>query len=152
MHNKKCSTFVSIVAIVMIIVLTVPLNANATTIEPVHPRASAYLNAYSAYVYPAGSGRIEVYFFVSGTEYMDEIGTLRISLYESKDNNTWTWVKTYSNENHSSMLGYNKKSHNSSVTYQGIGGRYYKAYIGVWAGKDGAGDTRYFWTSAKQAI
>ena len=152
MRNKKYSTLVSIVAIVMVFVLTVPLSTNAATIEPAQPRASAYLRSYSAYVYPAGSGRIEVYFSVNGTGYMDEIGALQVSIYESKDNSTWTWVKSYSNENYSSMLEYDDYYHGSYVSYQGIGGRYYKAYVCVWAGKDGAGDTRYFWTSARQAI
>lgn len=152
MHNKKYSTLVSIVAIVMVFVLTVPLSTHAATIETAQPRASAYLSSYSAYVYPAGSGRIEVYFSIKGTDYMDEIGTIRISLYESTDNNTWTWVKAYSNGNYSSMLGYDDFYHGGHVSYQGIGGRYYKAYVCVYAGKNGAGDTRYFWTSARQAI
>lgn len=152
MRNRKYSSLITIVAIVMVIVLTVPLSTNAATTETVQPRASAYLSSYSAYVYPAGSGRIEVYFSVNGTNYMDEIGALRISIYESKDNNTWTWVKTHTPDVTSGMLKYNHYCHGSHVAYQGIGGRYYKAYIGVWAGKNGAGDTRYFWTSAKQAI
>ena len=150
MYHKTRSVIIRFVAIVLIAAMIVP--ASAATVEPVQPRASYYLDSYSAYIYPAGSGRVEIYFSVNGTHYMDEIGNLRISLYESRDNSTWTWVKSYSNENHSNMLAYNDFYHGSYVSYQGIGGRYYKAYICVWAGKDGGGDTRYFWTSARQAI
>ena len=152
MYKKRHSAMLRIVAMVMVIVLTVPMNASAAVSETVQPYASYYLNSYSAYVYPAGSGRIQVYFSVKGVGYMDEIGTLQIALYESKDKTTWTWLKTYTHNNYSSMLGYDDYYHGGYVSYQGIGGRYYKAYVCVWAGKDGDGDTRYFWTSAQQAI
>ncbi|MBQ8833667.1 MAG: hypothetical protein IJ001_01915 [Oscillospiraceae bacterium] len=35
--------------------------------------------------------------------------------------------------------------------YNGKAGYWYKAYVCIWAGREGDGDTRYFWTSAKQA-
>lgn len=152
MYNKKYWAMVRIVAMIMIIVLSVPMSANAAAVETVQPRASYYLNSYSAYVYPAGSGRIEVYFSVKGTDYMDEIGTLRIGIYESTNNSTWTWVKTYTHSEYSNLLAYDDFYHGSHVSYQGVAGRYYKAYICAWAGKNGSGDTRYFWTSARQAI
>lgn len=150
MYHRTRSVIIRFVAIVLIAAMVVP--ASAAAVEPVQPRASAYLSSYNAYVYPAGSGRVQVCFHVRGTNYMDELGTLRISLYESKDNSTWTWVKAYSNLNYSNMLGYDDYYHEGYVNYQGIGGRYYKAYVCVWAGKDGDGDTRYFWTSSQQAI
>ena len=149
MYHKTRSVIIRVVAIMLVLVLVVP--ASAASIEPVQPRASAYLSSYSAYVYPAGSGRIQVYFSVNGTNYMDEIGTLRIAIYESKDNSTWTWVKTHTHNSTSGMLGYDDYYHGGHVNYQGIGGRYYKAYICVWAGKDGGGDTRYFWTNVDRA-
>lgn len=152
MYSKKVSAIIRFVAMVMVVVLTVPVSVNAAVGETVQPYASSYLSSYNAYVYPAGSGRVQVWFHVRGTNYMDELGTLTIQLYESKDNSTWTWVKSYSNNNYSSMLGYDDYYHEGYVNYQGIGGRYYKAYVCVWAGKNGAGDTRYFWTSAQQAI
>ena len=48
-------------------------------------------------------------------------------------------------------MGYNKVLHSGSVTYNGVSGRYYRAYITIWGGKDGGGDTRYLWTGAKRA-
>lgn len=148
----KKSSLIRVIAILLIVASILPVNVLAAEAETVQPRASSYLDSYSAYVYPAGSGRIEVYFSVNGTNIMDEIGTLTIQLYESKDKTNWTWVKSYSHHNYSNMLEYDDYYHGSYVTYQGIGGRFYKAYICVWAGKNGNGDTRYFWTSARQAI
>lgn len=150
MYNKTRSVIIRLVAIMLVLALVVP--ASAAAVEPVQPRASYYLSSYNSYVYPAGSGRVQVWFTVRGTNTMDEIGSLQIALYESRDNSTWTWVKTYTHNNYSSMLGRNDWIHEGHVDYQGIGGRYYKAYVCIWAGKDGGGDTRYFWTSARQAI
>ncbi len=144
--NTKKHVFFRVVAIILITACIFPVNAMA-----VEPRASDYLISYSAYIYPAGWGKVQVWVFVDGVDDMDEIGALEIQLYESKDNETWTWVKTFDYTDYSDMLGYDDFSHSGHVEYNGTIGRYYKAYVCVWAGKNGAGDTRYFWTSAKKA-
>ena len=76
---------------------------------------------------------------------------MRITLKESKDNSTWTTVKTFTKSGTPSLMGYNTDYHSGHVTYQGVAGRYYKAYVCVWGGDNGAGDNRYFWTSVKKA-
>ena len=76
---------------------------------------------------------------------MDEIGVLSVVLYESSDNSNWTRVKTYSYEDYSSMLRYDNYVHTSHVSYNGSSSKYYKAYVCIWAGKNGSGDTRYMW-------
>lgn len=146
MSNKIISRAFRIVALVLALVLILPVGTMA-----VEPRSSLYLDAYSAYVYPAGWGKVQVWVEVDGTNYMDEIGALEIRLYESKDNATWTWLKTFDYTDYSDMLGYNDYSHVGHVEYSGTIGRYYKAYVCVWAGKNGAGDTRYFWTNSEKA-
>lgn len=144
--NTKKHLLSKVIAVILVIACVLPVSAMA-----VEPRASDYLTAYSAYVYPAGWGKVQVWIEVDGTGYMDEIGALEIQLFESKDNETWTWVKTFGYTDYSDMLGYDDFSHTGHVEYNGTIGRYYKAYVCVWAGKDGAGDTRYFWTSPKKA-
>ena len=146
MNNKKISRAFRVTALVLVIVILLPVGAMA-----VEPRSSLYLDSYSAYVYPAGWGKVQVWFDVNGTNYMDEIGTLEIQLFESKDNETWTWVKTFDYTDYSDMLVYDETSHTGHVEYSGTIGRYYKAYVCVWAGKNGAGDTRYFWTNSEKA-
>ena len=143
--NKK-HLLLRIVAAVLIIACVFPVTAMA-----VEPRASDYLSSYSGYVYPAGWGKIQVWFEVAGTNYMDEIGSLEIRLYESTDNENWSWVKTFDYTDNSGMLAYDDFSHSGHVEYSGTIGRYYKAYICIWAGKNGAGDTRYFWTNSEKA-
>lgn len=144
--KTKRSVLFYITVVALILVNIFPINAFA-----VEPRASDYLEAYSAYVYPAGWGKMQVWVTVHGTDYMDEIGALEIQLYESTDNENWTWVKTFDYTDYLDMLGYNDYIHTGHVEYGGTIGRYYKAYVCVWAGKNGDGDTRYFWTSPKKA-
>ena len=144
--NTKKYMLIRVVAILLAIVCVLPINAMA-----VESRASDYLTSYSAYIYPAGWGKIQVWFEVHGTHMMDEIGTLEIQIFESKDNENWYWVDTYTHDDHSGMLVYSDYDHVGHIEYNGTIGRYYMAYVCVWAGKDGDGDTRYFWTSAKKA-
>lgn len=128
-----------------------PTYASAAVVTPIDPRASDYLSSYNTYICPMGSGKIEVWFTVTGTDYMDDIGTLTIKLYESTDQETWTWIDTFRQEDYSNMLGHDKFYYSSHVDYQGVAGRYYKAYVTIWAGRDVGGDSRYMWTSVKQA-
>lgn len=145
MHISK-GLVVKSIAILLILALLCPISAMAA-----ESRASHYLSSYSAYVYPAGWGKVQVWCSVAGTGDMDEIGALNIKLYESKDNENWTLVETFHFSDYSDMLGYNAFSHMGHVEYNGTIGRYYKAYVCVWAGKDGDGDTRYFWTPTEKA-
>jgi len=146
MYTSKKSAAIKLIAIVLLVVMLCPVQAFAA-----ESRASYYLNGYSAYVYPAGWGKVQVWFDVTGTDDMDEIGALDIRIYESTDNENWTWVKTFGYSDNPGMLGYDDWTHTGHVEYSGTIGRYYKAYVCIWAGKNGAGDTRYFWTSAKKA-
>lgn len=143
-RNK--SIFLKTIALLLIITLVLPVNAST-----VEPRASYYLDSYGAYTYPAGWYKVQVWISVTGVDYMDEIGSLNIWLYESSDNETWTCVKNYRYVDYPDMLGYDDYYHSGHVEYAGTIGHYYKAYVCVWAGKDGDGDSRYFWTSPVKA-
>jgi len=144
--KRKSSVLLRVFALLLTIVFLVPINASA-----VEPRASYYLDSYSAYVYNAGWYKVQVWVTVDGVDYMDEIGALDIWLYESTDNENWTCVQYYEYVDHTDMLGYNNYYHSGHVEYAGSIGKYYKAYVCVWAGKDGDGDARYFWTSSQKA-
>lgn len=147
MSKLKTSWTTKLISFILAFAMLAPSVASAATPETVMPYASSYLTSYNTYICDMGNGRIEIWFDVMGTGIMDEIGVLSIKLYESSDNSTWTRVKTYSHENHSSMLAANDYYHCSYVAYQGTAGKYYKAYVCIWAGKNGAGDTRYMWST-----
>ncbi len=153
MYKKNKLKLLRTLAVVLVLALALPMGVSAAEWDTavVQPRASYYLNSYSAYVYPAGGGLVQVCYSVTGTDYMDEIGAMRITLYESTNNSTWTQVKTFTSTNYTSMMDYDDYYHSGYLNYRGVAGRYYKAYVCVWAGKDGGGDNRYFWTSVKKA-
>lgn len=146
MRNIRAKSFIRLMALFVIISLVIPVGAIENS-----PRASYYLNSYNTYIYNAAWGKIQVYFDVTGVEYMDDIGTLSIILYESTDNENWTHVKTYRHDNTAGMLAQDKIYHSGHVDYSGTIGRYYKAYVCIWAGSDGDGDTRYLWTNIQKA-
>lgn len=151
MLGRKKNNLIRITAILLVLAMLVPVGASAAVVETVEPCASYYLDSYNAYVYPAGNGKIQVWFSVIGVDTMDELGTLRIGIYESTDNVNWTWKKTFTHNTTPGMLGYDVVFHSGHVDYQGVAGRYYKAYVCVWGGENGQGNTRYFFTSAKLA-
>ena len=154
MLKRNMCPLIRYVALILILTMVIPIFGSAATAEVVQPRGSYYLDNYGAYVYLPGDGQVQVYFDVTGTGYMDELGALSIQIYEcstnSSDINDWTWKKTFTHDSTSGMLSYNDDFHAGHVTYQGTVGKYYKAYVCIWGGKDGDGDTRYFWTSAKR--
>ena len=59
--------------IIIFLIVSMVCPAFATAIEP---RGSDYLASYSAYVYPAGWYKVQVWVSVNGVDYMDEIGCL----------------------------------------------------------------------------
>jgi len=149
------SHFLSIKAIIifcLIITLVCPVSVFAATPETVSPCASYYLDAYNTYVCAMGGGELQIWFEVMGTDDMDEIGTLSIMLYESTDNTNWSYLTTFLHEDYDSMLVEDDFYHLDYVPYyNAVKGRYYKAYVCIWAGKNGGGDTRYMWTPSERA-
>ena len=134
------------VVICFLFSFAIPMSVSATTNEEhIAPRASYYLDAYSAYVYVTPSGEVQVWFDVMGTGDMDEIGALSILLYESTDGVNWTWAKTWRYEATDGMLFYDDWYVSSYVSCQGSTNKQYKANVCVWAGKNGNGDSRNFW-------
>lgn len=147
----KHKILLKVIAAVLVALLVIPTPAFAATGTTVAPCASYYLDAYNTYICPMGNGKLQIWYEVMGTGDMDEIGTLRIVLYESTDNVNWSWKKTFLHEDYSSMLITDDYYHSSYVSYNGTAGRYYKAYVCIWAGKNGSGDTRYMWATSVRA-
>ena len=137
----------ALVAIALCLVLTFafPVSASAAVDDSIMPCASYYLDAYSAYVYVTDSGEVQVWFDVMGTGWMDEIGALSIRIYESVNGVDWTWIETFHYEDCDTMLFYDDYYASSFVSCQGSVYKQYKALVCVWAGKNGDGDSRYFW-------
>ena len=116
---------------------------SATSATDFNIQASQYLDRYYANIYSESNGDISIWFEVEATGKMDEIGALSIHLQQrSNSSSTWKTIKTYSHTNFSNMLVNNKDFYVSSVNYSGINGYSYRAYVTIWAGKGGKGDSR----------
>lgn len=139
------------VSVALVICMIMPTCAATTKSDAVQPRASAYLTSYEAYICAVGGGEIQVWFDVTATNYMDDLGALSIYVYESTDNQNWSLVGTYLHGDYSNMMVEDDYFHMTHVSYQGVKGRYYYAYVCIWAGKDGEGDARYLRTSVQKA-
>lgn len=117
----------------------------------VEPKASRFISSYLSYIAAVGGGKIQIWFDVDGVSKMDCIGAAQVVLYESKDNKSWTKVKTYYYTSYSGMTATNRVNYTSYVPYSGVSGRYYKATVTVYAEKDGGCDSRLVYTSTKKA-
>lgn len=150
MERKRSRQFIKIIAIVLAISLASPIGAQAATPETVAPMASDYLAAYTAYICAMGGGDLEIWFEVVGTRTWADIGVLTVSLYESTDNSNFYWVKSFRFTDYPNMLWHNDSLCVDHVDYEGVPGRYYKAYVQIWAGPEDGGDTRYIWTPVER--
>ena len=132
--------FLSIIAFVLVLF-------NSTFVMPSNGamEASDYLSSYSAYISNSGN-TIKVYFDVEGTAIMDSIGVTQIYLYERVDSSSsWTHVKTYlaSNPTYTDILMESHTGfHYGHVEYSGNASYDYKAYVTVYAEKNGGSDSR----------
>ena len=146
MHKTK-TILIYLFIVALIVSLALPCTVVAAEIESVQPYASNYLTSYNTYICDMGNGNFQIWYEVVGKGDMDEIGVLSIILYEVNSDGSLTRVKTYSHENYSTMLAYDDYYHCSYVSYQGSSSKTYKAYVCIWAGKNGSGDTRYMWAT-----
>ena len=150
MKRRERGLLVKLLAIILVISLCTPVGAHAAEPETAEPRASAYLMAYTAYICAMGNGDLEIWFEITGTGTWADIGVLSIYLYESTDNSNFDWVKTFQFTDYENMLWHDNYFCVDYVPYEGVPGRYYKAYVQVWAGPEDGGDTRYFWTPVER--
>lgn len=145
--NHAKSLLLKLTVFCLVLVLAIPVNAFATEDDSVLPRASYYLTEYNTYICDVGGGQIQIWYEVTATGYMDEIGVLSIELYEVKADGSLKWIKTFLHEDYSSMLITDDNYHCSYVSYQGSSSKTYQAQVCIWAGKNGSGDTRYMWAT-----
>lgn len=151
MKNRKHTILLKFVACILVMALMMPVSVSAAVPETVMPYASHYLMCYTAYVCAMGNGDLEIWFEVTGTGTQEYLGVMTIYLYESTDNVNWTWVKTFRHADYEQMLLTDAWQNIDYVPYEGVAGRYYKAYVGIWGGPDDTGDARYIWTDVERA-
>ena len=152
MERKKSRFLGKLIAIVLVVSLCVPIGAQAAMPETVAPMASDYLIDYTAYICAMGGGDLEIWWEVTGTRTLADVGVLSVSLYESTDGTNFYWVDSFRFTDYPNMLWHDTYICVGHVDYEGVPGRYYKAYVHVWAGPEDGGDGRYIWTPVERCI
>ena len=146
MRKRRNMLLIKCVACILAIIFVMPYPVTAATQETIQPYASDFLISYTSYICHMGSGELQIWFRVTGVDDWADIGVLEIVLFESVNQTNWTWVETFQHMEYPEMLDHDSGHHMDYVTYQGKLGRYYKAYVAIWAGSETDGDIRYIWT------
>lgn len=118
------------------------LNTTVFASESMSPRSSLYISGTDASIQAGNNGKITIYFSVTGTNMMTQIGATTIYLYEN-NGNTQKLIKTFrsSNSEYSNMMGQNTSFHGDNVTYyDGIAGYEYYAEVYLKAADNSGSD------------
>lgn len=126
---KRCICCV----LIFVMLVSVPVYANDTT-----HRASSYFSFYEAYLYRTSSTTFEVWFDVTATGGMDELGASVIKVQRSSDGSNWYTARTYTKEMYPQMICEDTGTHAACVSYTMEPGFYYRAYVEFYA-KNGSG-------------
>lgn len=126
--------------ICLILVLASMMTMPAFASEEMDNRASNYFAFSSAYFNVLSGSKFEIWFDVTATGLMDELGASKIELERSSDGVNWTPVKTFYKASYPSMMDPDDVSgaYSGYVTYTYTSGYYYCATVTLYA-KQGNG-------------
>lgn len=118
-----------------------------TTIANAAITSSEYISNCYAQIATYPGGRVTVSFDIRATDTMDVLGAQTIIIQEKAPGSSrWNAVATLSSDDYSNMLGYNRRSYASDVSYYGGQSGYaYRAKVYFYAEKGGY-DTAEFIT------
>lgn len=134
--------------VALLLLFSTLLSSVSFATDAASPCSSAYLQSYTTHLsVVSGTTKLQISFHVSGTKILDEIGAKQINLQRSTDGESWTTMKIFWPSDYPRMLDTNTISYGSYVEYAVSKGFYYRAYIKIWGGKDGGGDSRYVYTN-----
>lgn len=131
--------FIQCVCIILILatIIVIPVSA-----EQISPWSSRYFSSFDAYLYYVSSTQFQVWFNVTGTGTMDEIGASVIKVQRSSDGTNWETVETYYKEDNSNMIDCDTVAHSGYVSHTKVSGYSYRAYVRFYA-KDSSGTGVY---------
>lgn len=142
MKTKTHRVIAFIVVLAVLSSMMMPVFA-ADTDSGISPQASYYINSYWASS-TGGTGSITINFGIVATGIMTSLGAQSVHIYNANG----TLVKSFYSSTTSGMLGSNRASYSSSVTYNGAtsGAKYY-AVVTLKASNSTGGDSGTYTTS-----
>lgn len=129
----------------ILIIATLPVTACATEATP---RASEYFGFTDVRAYAKGNGKVLIEIDIDATHMMDEVGASAVFIYEQQSDGTYDVVYTFRKEAYPSMIVKDSFFGYVDVTYQGIPGHRYYAYVGCYAKDSNGAETLFFSTNS----
>lgn len=131
---KRFFQFVTLLLVISL-VLSIPVFAAES-------RASSFFIRNSTYLEKVSGTTFDVWFDVTATGIMDELGVSTIKVQRSSDQTNWSTMYTYSKSSYSQMTDDNTVCHSDCVRYTGTTGYYYRAKVTFYA-KNSSGTGEY---------
>ena len=117
----------------MLLIMAIFLTTPAFAFEVIDQRASYYFTSGSAYFNMVSSTRVDVWFDVTATGTMTELGASKIKVQRSTDEVNWTTVQTYYKADYPQMTDDNTTTHDACVPFYYTDGYYYRAVVTLYA-------------------
>ena len=134
--SRKLRCLSMVLAILLII--SIPANANEAT-----SYSSLFFNSYGVGIDKASSTTLEMWYDITSTRTMDELGVSEIKIQRSSDGIAWTTAHTFTKEAHPWFIRDDTSSHSGTARCYTLTGYYYRAKITFWAKKTGLGTGSY---------
>ena len=126
--------FIRIICLILVVASLTTMTAFAA--ETMDPRGSSFFTVASAYFNVVSGTKFDIWFDVTATGTMDELGASEIVLERSTDMVNWTTVKTYRRANYSQLVNTDAcVTYSASVPYTYTDGYYYCATVTLYAKK-----------------
>lgn len=128
-----------VLALSMVLIQPVAAAENA-------PWGSNYFSSRLAYLHPISRLQFQAWIEVEAVGLMEELGASSVTIQRSTDNSNWTNVRTFTKESYPQLVGENKIGYENYVTFTGVSGNYYRAYV-IFYAKRGNGTAEYEYTT-----
>lgn len=122
-------------SICLVLVMATLLSTSVYAQSPEEPTGtySVYFNRYCAYCWQTTDGQFEVWFDVTAKGTMEKLGVEKIKIQKSSDGENWLTVMTFLSSYYDYLLGENAGFYSNHVSYTGVSGYYYRAYVTFYA-------------------
>ena len=117
----------------LILAISMLLAVPAFAAETANSRASDYFWASSVYFWNTSGRNYEIWFDVTAVGTMAELGTSKIQVQRSTDEENWTTVRTYYKEDYSQMTRSSTTSYANCVPFTATTGYSYRAIVTLYA-------------------
>ena len=125
-------------------VLAIPVSAA----EIGNQRATDYFMDYSVYFQPTWGSNYQIWFEVTATGMMDELGVKKITVERSTDEVNWSNAGTFNMADYSQMVDRDGAiAHTGYVPYTCTTGYYYRAIVELYAKDGNSTATMTVWTT-----